>query len=59
MEETLTSLGAVRTKEPCWAWRSMSVEFMSPSQACLVIHRRERVALKGPGIEARGWKKRV
>jgi hypothetical protein len=34
------------------------VVFMSPSQECLVIHSRVRLARKGPGIEARGWKKR-
>ena len=34
------------------------VVFMSPSHECLVIHSRVRLARNGPGMEARGWKKR-
>ena len=58
MSATLTSLGPFRTRGPCLACKSIIVKVMSPSQECLVIHSRDREAVNGPGIDARGWKKR-
>ena len=50
----LSSLGATLTSEPSVAWRAIIVRWTSPVWDWCVIHKRDRDAQNGPGIEERG-----